>query len=370
VTSSGARSLDQKELEMKAAVVTSFDRPLSIEDVPIPEPGPEQVLVRIETCGLCHTDIHAARGDWPIKPSPPFIPGHEGVGIVERLGAGGSHGLEVGARVALPWLGYSCGDCRHCNSGWETLCESQVNMGYGMDGSFAEYAVGYARNVVRVPEGVDPADAAPLTCAGVTTYKAVKVSGAHSSSVVAVFGAGGLGHLAIQYARVTGAAVIAVDINDARLETARELGAEHVVNAAHEDPVAAIKRLGGADAAIATAASPKAFEQAMGSMARGGTLVFVGLPADNEAKVPIFETVLGGITIRGSIVGTHHDLEEVFELHRRGLTRVMRADCELDDVNEAIEQVLDGSAPSPRMVFRMHRVGAAPHSGRRATAAA
>jgi propanol-preferring alcohol dehydrogenase len=150
--------------------------------------------------------------------------------------------------------------------------------------------------------------------------------------------------------------VIAVDINDARLQDARELGAEHVVNATREDPVAAIKRLGGADAAIATAVSPKAFEQAMGSMARGGTLVFVGLPADNEVKVPIFETVLGGITIKGSIVGTHHDLEEVFDLHRRGLTRVMRAECALDDVNEAIEQVLDGSAPSPRMVFRMQDV--------------
>jgi propanol-preferring alcohol dehydrogenase len=353
---------------MKAAVVTSFDRPLSVEDVPVPAPGPEQVLVRIETCGLCHTDIHAARGDWPIKPTPPFIPGHEGVGIVERLGDGNAHGLELGARVALPWLGYSCGDCRHCNSGWETLCESQVNTGYGMNGSFAEYAIGFARNLVRVPDGVDPADAAPLTCAGVTTYKAVKLSGARSSSVVAVFGVGGLGHLAIQYARVTGAAVIAVDINDARLKTARELGAESLVNATQEDPVAAIKRLGGADAAIATAVSPKAFEQALGSMARGGTLVFVGLPADNEVKVPIFETVLGGITIKGSIVGTHRDLEEVFELHRRGLTRVMRAECELDDVNDAIEQVLDGSAPSPRMVFRMHGVPAATLDGRHAAA--
>jgi propanol-preferring alcohol dehydrogenase len=338
---------------MKAAVVTSFDRPLSIEDVPVPKPGPEQVLVRIESCGLCHTDIHAARGDWPIKPSPPFIPGHEGVGIIEALGAGNSHGLSVGMRVALPWLGYSCGDCRHCNTGWETLCTSQQNMGYSMNGAFAEYAVGYARNVVRVPDDVDPLDASPLTCAGVTTYKAVKVSGASSSSVVAVFGAGGLGHLALQYARVTGASVIAVDVNAARLETARELGAEHLIHAGEEDPIAAIKRLGGADVAVSTAATPTAIEQALGSLARGGTLVCVGLPADNEMKVPVFETVLGGLTIKGSIVGTHHDLEEVFELHRRGQTRVLRTECELDDVNEAIEQVLDGSAPAPRMVFQM-----------------
>src|SRR4051812_11854588 len=223
---------------MKAAVVHAFDRPLAIEDVPIPEPGPEQVLVRIEASGLCHTDIHAARGEWPVKPALPFIPGHEGVGIVVELGSGNSHGIAVGDRVALPWLGYACGDCRYCNSGRETLCTHQLNTGYSINGGFAEYAVGYARHVVRVPDGIDPIDAAPLTCAGVTTYKAVKVSGARSSDLVAVFGAGGLGHLAIQYAAVTGAAVVAVDVNDARLTTARELGAEHVINAGEEDAAA------------------------------------------------------------------------------------------------------------------------------------
>ena len=338
---------------MKAAVVRSFDQPLAIEDLPIPEPGAAQVLVRIETCGLCHTDIHAARGEWPVKPSPPFIPGHEGVGVIERLGAGDMHGLELGMRVALPWLGYACGVCRYCNTGRETLCEQQLNTGYGIDGSFAEYAVGYARHVVRVPDGVTSADAAPLTCAGVTTYKAVKVSGATSSSLVAVFGAGGLGHLAIQYARITGASVVAVDTNPARLQTALEVGAEHIVNPLEEDPIAAIQRLGGADAAIATAATPSAFEQAFGSLARGGMLVCVGLPAENHLKIPIFETVLGGLDLRGSIVGTRHDLEEVFELHRRGLTRVEYAERGLDDVNVAIDQVLDGSAPAPRLVFRM-----------------
>lgn len=336
---------------MKAAVVHDFSSPISVEEVPIPDPGPEQVLVQIETCGLCHTDIHAARGEWPVKPSPPFIPGHEGVGRVVSIGSGNSHGIEVGMRVALPWLGYACGDCRYCNSGWETLCEKQLNMGYSLDGGFAEFAVGYARHVVRVPDGVDLLDAAPLTCAGVTTFKAVKVSGAGPGDLVAVIGAGGLGHLAIQYAAAVGAAVVAVDVNQARLKTARELGAEHVVNATEEDPAAALKRLGGADAAISTAVTPSAFEQALGGLARGGTLVCVGLPAQNEMKLPIFETVLEGLTVRGSIVGTHHDLEEVFELHRRGVTKVQRAPCALDDVNEAIEQVLDGSAPAPRMVF-------------------
>jgi propanol-preferring alcohol dehydrogenase len=338
---------------MKAAVVRGFDRPLEIEEMPIPEPGAEQVLVRIEACGLCHTDIHAARGEWPVKPTPPFIPGHEGVGIVEILGPGNSHGVAVGDRVALPWLGFACGDCRYCNSGRETLCPGQLNTGYSIDGGFAEWAVAYARHVVRVPAGVDPLDAAPLTCAGVTTYKAVKVSGASSASLVAVFGAGGLGHLAIQYARITGAAVVAVDTNAARLESARMLGADHLVHVGEQDPVAAIRRLGGADAAIATAVNPSAFEQAMKSLARGGTLVCVGLPAENAMHVPIFETVLGGLTIKGSIVGTHADLEETFELHRRGLTRVLSSTCLLEDVNDAITRVLDGSAPAPRLVFDM-----------------
>ena len=351
---------------MKAAIVRSFDRPLALEDLPIPDPGAGQVLVRIETCGLCHTDIHAARGEWPVKPSPPFIPGHEGVGIIERVGAGEMYGLEPGVRVALPWLGYACGVCRYCNTGRETLCPHQLNMGYAIDGSFAEYALGYARHVVRVPDGISPADASPLTCAGVTTYKAVKVSGATSSSLVAVFGAGGLGHLAIQYARITGASVIAVDVNPARLESALAVGAEHTINPLEEDPVAAIQRLGGADAAISTAVFPTAFEQAFESLARGGKLVCVGLPAENGMKVPIFETVLGGLEIAGSIVGTRHDLEEVFELHQRGLTKVEYAERGLDEVNAAIDEVLTGTAPAPRLVFRMQPTGIGASNGRQA----
>jgi alcohol dehydrogenase, propanol-preferring len=349
---------------VKAAVVRSFDHPLAVEDVPIPEPGAGQVLVRIETCGLCHTDIHAARGEWPVRPSPPFVPGHEGVGIVERLGAGDMYGLGPGMRVALPWLGYACGVCRYCNTGRETLCPNQLNMGYALDGGFAEYALGYARHVVRVPDGIDPADASPLTCAGVTTYKAVKVSGAMSSSLVAVFGAGGLGHLAIQYAHITGAAVVAVDVNQSRLITALKAGADHIVNPTEEDPIAAIKRLGGADAAISTAVFPTAFEQAFGSLVRGGKLVCVGLPAENGMNIPIFETVLGGLEIAGSIVGTRHDLEEVFELHRRGLTHVEYAERSLDDVNTAIGEVLDGTAPAPRLVFRMQPVAGAESDSR------
>src|SRR6478609_4063752 len=334
---------------MRAAVVRDFTKPLSLEDVPKPVPGPGEVLVKVETSGLCHTDIHAAHGDWPVKPSPPFVPGHEGVGIVEELGPGVVE-VGIGDRVALPWLGYACGTCDYCVSGWETLCLEQKNMGYSTDGGFGEYAVAFARYAVKVPDGVDPFDAAPLTCAGVTTYKAVKVAGTRSSDLVAVFGVGGLGHLAIQYASIAGGRVVAVDIHDEKLDLARELGAEFTVNAAKEDPIEAIQRLGGANQAIALAVSPRAFEQAYGSLRRGGTLVFVALPADNDVTLPIFETVLNGITIVGSIVGTRTDLRQVFDLHAAGRTRVIRETRSLEYVNQAIADVEAGRVAA-RIVF-------------------
>jgi propanol-preferring alcohol dehydrogenase len=334
---------------MKAAIVHDFTAPLAIKELPVPQAGPGEVVVRIETSGLCHTDIHAAHGDWPVKPNPPFIPGHEGVGIVASLGEGVTE-VAVGDRVALPWLGYACGACEHCTTGWETLCEQQRNTGYSIDGSYAEYALASAKYVARVPDAVDPLDAAPLTCAGVTTYKAVKVSGARPASLVAVFGIGGLGHLALQYAKIFGATVVAVDVVEDKLELARELGADHTVNALTEDPVAAIKALGGAHAAISVAVAPRAFEQAYASLRRGGTLVFVALPADNHVKLPIFETVLNGITVVGSIVGTRTDLAEVFRLHEQGRTRVVRETRKLDEVNECFEEVEKGQVKA-RLVF-------------------
>ncbi len=333
----------------RAAVVHDFHSPLTVEEVPVRELEPGQIRVKVEASGLCHTDIHAAHGDWPVKPEPPFIPGHEGVGKVVELGPGVTE-VGIGDRVGMPWLGYACGTCDHCVSGWETLCLEQENMGYSIDGGFGEYATAYARYVVKVPDGMDPFDAAPLTCAGVTTYKAVKVAGTRSSDLVAVFGVGGLGHLAIQYAAIAGGRVIAVDLIDEKLELARELGAEFTINATKQDPVEAIQELGGADQAIALAVSPKAFEQAYGSLRRGGKLVFVALPADNEVTLPIFETVLNGITVQGSIVGTRTDLREVFELHAAGKTKVIREVRPLSRVNESIADVEAGRVAA-RIVF-------------------
>jgi propanol-preferring alcohol dehydrogenase len=341
---------EAKVSSYRAAVVHSFHGPLTVEAVPRRELQPRQVLVKVEASGLCHTDIHAAHGDWPIKPEPPFIPGHEGVGIVVELGPGVTE-VAVGDRVAMPWLGYACGTCDYCVTGWETLCQQQEKMGYTIDGGFGEYAVAYARMVVQVPHGIDPFDAAPLTCAGVTTYKAVKVAGTRSSDLVAVFGVGGLGHLAIQYAAIAGGRVIAVDLIDEKLQLARKLGAEFTVNAKEYDPIEAIQALGGADQAIALAVSPRAFEQAYGALRPGGKLVFVALPADNRVTLPIFETVLNAITIAGSIVGTRTDLREVFELHAAGKTHVIREVRPLDQVNESIADVEAGRVAA-RIVFQ------------------
>ena len=336
---------------MKAAVVIDFHAPLEIQDLPIPQPGPGEVLVRMETSGLCHTDIHAAHGDWPVTPSPPFIPGHEGVGVVEELGTGVT-ARSVGDRVAIAWLGYACGECRHCIGGWETLCESQQNSGYSVNGTFAEYAVVPAAFATPVPDAVSARDAAPLTCAGVTTYKAIKVARVAPAETVAIFGVGGLGHLAVQYARIVGAIVIGIDVADDKLSMATELGADHVVNAATVDPVEAIQTLGGADVAVVLAASPVVFDQAYRSLRRGGRLVCVALPADDAAlSVPIFDTVINGKTVIGSIVGTRNDLADVFNLHAAGRTKVIAVDRKIDEVNESIDDVLAGKVPA-RVVFQ------------------
>ena len=269
---------------MKAAVVPTLGAPLEIRDVPVPEPGPGQVLVRIETCGLCHTDIHAARGEWPVKPKDQLIPGHEGVGIVEAVGEGDLP-VAVGQRVALPWLGQACGHCRYCVDGWETYCTSPAYMGYTMDGSYAEYAVAWASHVVPVPDGVDPMDAAPLTCAGVTTYKAIKVADPKPNETCMVVGIGGLGHLGLQYARIFGTRTVAVDVHDDKLQLAKDLGADHVIDA-RGDQAAQLAELGGVDIALVTVPSPAAMQAAHAALNPNGRLVIVGLPADNRLELP------------------------------------------------------------------------------------
>jgi alcohol dehydrogenase, propanol-preferring len=328
---------------MRAAVVPGFGQPLVIEDRPVPEPGPGQVTVRMEASGLCHTDIHAANGDWPVTPTVPFIPGHEGVGIVTALGDGVTR-LRTGQRVAVPWLGYACGACRYCLTGWETLCTSQRNTGYSVDGGYAEYFLAEAAFAAPVPAGIDAREAAPLTCAGVTTYKAIKVGNVRPGDLVVVSGVGGLGHLAVQYAKIFGGTVAAVDITDEKLKLAAELGADIVIDARDEDPAEVLQKHGGADVAIGLAVDERSFATAYAGLRRGGRLVLVALPASGTLTIPVFDTVLNGTSVIGSIVGTRADLDDVFALHAAGRTKVIYETRPLAGVNEAIAEVLRGTA--------------------------
>jgi alcohol dehydrogenase, propanol-preferring len=335
---------------MRAAVVDTFGGALRVGQVDQPDPGPGQVLVRIESSGLCHTDIHAAHGDWPVKPTLPLIPGHEGVGRVVTLGEGVT-ALEPGDRVALPWLAHACGQCRYCIGGHETYCQSPQYMGYTMNGGYAEYAVGYASHVVRVPEAVSSLDAAPLTCAGVTTYAALKAVAPQPTESVMVVGIGGLGHLGLQYGAAFGCRTIAVDVDDDKLSLAEELGADHVIDA-RGDLTAQSAAAGGVDIALVTVPSASVMAAAHAALNPRGRLVLVGLPADNSLTLPVFETVLSGISVHGSLVGTRNDLAETFMLHAMGRTRVVAQTRQLEEVNECFEEVLSGQVPA-RIVFDM-----------------
>ncbi|MCC3265547.1 alcohol dehydrogenase AdhP [Arthrobacter gengyunqii] len=326
---------------MQAAVVNELGQELSVEEVAVPDPGPGQVLVKLVTTGVCHTDLHAAQGDWPVKPTPPFIPGHEGVGEVVAVGDGVTD-VAVGDMVGNAWLWSACGVCEFCRTGWETLCEQQQNGGYTVDGSFGQYMLVDAKFAARIPKGADPVEIAPILCAGVTVYKGLKVSEARPGQWVVISGVGGLGHIAVQYAKAMGLRVAAVDIADDKLELATSFGAEVVVNARNEDPVEAIQtKIGGAHAVLVTAVHPSAFGQAIGMARRGGTIVFNGLPP-GDFPAPIFDIVLKGLTIRGSIVGTRQDLAEAIDFYDRGLIHPKVSTRNLDEINAVMEELEQG----------------------------
>ncbi|GAA3964245.1 alcohol dehydrogenase AdhP [Gordonia caeni] len=326
-----------------AAVVTQFGEPLEVQELELPEPGPGQVLVKLLTSGVCHTDLHAAHGDWPVKPAPPFVPGHEGCGTVVAVGPGVTD-IEVGELVGNAWLWSACGVCEYCRSGWETLCEGQQNGGYSIDGSFGTYMLVDARFAARIPDGVDLVEVAPILCAGVTVYKGLKVSETRPGQWMVISGIGGLGHVAVQYAKAMGMRVVAVDVAPDKLELALKLGAEAAVNAAEVDDVAAAvveATGGGAHGILVTAVHPQAFGQAIGMARRGGTIVFVGLPP-GDFPAPIFEVVLKGLTIRGSIVGTRQDMAEALDFFARGLIKPTVSTANLDEINDVFARMEAG----------------------------
>lgn len=328
---------------MQAAVVRELGGRLDLSgNEEIPEPQEHEALVKLISSGVCHTDLHAAEGDWPIKPEPPFIPGHEGVGRVEKIGPRVTE-LQVGDLVGNAWLWRACGHCEYCRNGWETLCEEQVNGGYVANGSFGQYMLVDARYAPRIPEGADPYEVAPILCAGVTVYKGLKMSEVCPGEWMTISGIGGLGHVAVQYAVAMGMRVVAVDVADEKLDLAKECGAEIVVNAKTTDPVEFVQdeTAGGTQGVLVTAVHPSAFGQAIGMARRGGTIVFNGLPP-GDFPAPIFDVVLKALTIRGSIVGTRQDMIEALNFYARGLIHPRYKKRKLEEINEIFEEMKQG----------------------------
>ncbi|WP_344774310.1 alcohol dehydrogenase AdhP [Gryllotalpicola kribbensis] len=326
---------------MRAAVAREFGAPLGFDERVVPLPHGFEALVRVEYTGVCHTDLHAVEGDWPVKPALPFVPGHEGVGRVVAVG----HlvtSLSVGDRVGNAWLWSACGECEYCASGRETLCLRQRNAGYSVDGSFQEYMIVDSRYAAKVPEALEPAQVAPILCAGVTVYKGLKTTEVRPGQWVAISGIGGLGHLAVEYAVAMGLSVAAVDIDDAKLALARELGASMTVNAAKTDAPAEVQRaIGGAHGVLVTAPSGQAVAQALGMARRGATISLVGLPS-GTFPVSVFDTVLNGLTIRGSIVGTRADLAEALDFAARDKVHATVTTHPFADVNEVLDDMRAG----------------------------
>jgi propanol-preferring alcohol dehydrogenase len=331
---------------MHAAVVVAFGKPLEFREYAIPTPGPGEILVKTEACGVCHTDLHAANGDWPLKPNPPFTPGHEGIGRVAALGAGVT-AVKEGDRVGVPWLYSACGHCEYCLTAWETVCAKAEFGGYTKNGGFAEYIIADPNYVARIPNGLGAKQAAPLICAGITTYKGLKQTEARPGEWIVISGAGGLGHLGIQYAKAMGLQVCAVDIDDGKLAHATRLGADMVVNARHGDPVEAVRKgtNGGAHGVLITAVSLSAFKQGVGMTRKRGTCVLVGLPP-GDVPLPLFDVVANCITVRGSFVGNREDMAETLAFAAQGK---VKADIELQPlvaINDVFTRLQHGEVPS------------------------
>jgi len=335
---------------MKAAVVHEFGAPLKIEEVPIPTPGYGEVLIRVIANGVCHTDLHSAQGDWPDKPSLPFIPGHEGAGIVAAVGPGVTR-LKEGDPVGVAWLHDACGWCEYCRTGWDALCLAQRNSGYAVNGSFAEYVIGCAAYVGRLPNNPDFAAMAPMLCAGVTTYKGIKETEAKPGEWIVISGVGGLGQLGIEYAKAMGLHVAAVDVTEPKLALARASGADVAVNAKSPDAVEQVVKQtsGGAHGVLVTAPSPAAFGQAIHMVRRKGTVILIGLPPA-EFLTPIVPVVLGRITIRGSIVGGRQDLEEAIQFAAEGKVHSHYRKMKLEDINQVFSEMKAGTLDG-RMVI-------------------
>ena len=338
---------------MKAAVLHEFRTPLSLEEVAVPEVGADEVLIEVEVCGVCHSDLHVADGDWTqlagiVK--KPLILGHEIVGRVTERGAAVQN-IQVGDRVGVPWLQWTCGQCEFCREGNENLCTRQRITGVMVDGGYAEYAKAPASHVIQIPHALSSEQAAPLLCAGVTVHRALKQAKMCAGQRLAVFGVGGLGHIAVQIGRAAGAEVTAIDVSEEKLALAKSLGATRTLNAATSNVVKEVRGSGGMHIAIVTSAAKSAYDMAFYCLRPTGTLLVVGLPAKDISFPPIL--MAGGeIQIKASAVGTREDLREALAMGAAGIVHCQVTARPLAEVQEVLGELSRGEI-SGRVVLRL-----------------
>jgi len=339
---------------MQAAVLHKIGDRLKIEKLPVPKPGRGEVLIRVTACGVCHSDLHAIDGDWTPLPNLPLIPGHEVAGHVAALGEGVSD-LKVGDAIGVPWMYSACGKCEFCMAGMETICKAGEATGYSKPGGYAEYMVADAAFVALLPKGVDFYQLAPILCAGVTTYRGLKRTNARAGQWVAVIGIGGLGHIAVQYAKAMGYRVAAVDVDDEKLKLAKKLGAEVAVNGGtYNAPQVLQEKVGGMHGAIVTAVAPQAFEQAIGMLRPAGTVCYIGLPGGkkDEIRASISAITNWELSVRGSNVGTRLDLNEAVAFAANGLVTAKIKTAPLTRINEIFDEMRAGKILG-RMVLKL-----------------
>src|SRR5258706_5287901 len=333
---------------MKAAILREFIARLTLEEVDQSKPGADDVLIQVEACGVCHSDLHVADGDWPqLVPitKRPLILGHEIAGRVIEKGASVNR-LQVGDRVGVPWVHWTCGECEFCHEGNENLCVKQQITGVTVDGGYAEFVKVPASHATKIPEGLSSVDAAPLFCAGVTVYRALKQAKIQPGQRLAVFGVGGLGHLAVQIGLGLGADVTAIDISAQKLALAESLGASTTLNAASNNVIKELRGKGGVHIALVTSASRAAYDMAFSCVRPTGTLLAVGLPAENICFPPIMMAA-AEVRIQASAVGTHQDLREVLAMAAAGKIRCRVGTRPLSEASQALDQLRSGQVSSP-----------------------
>ncbi|OQE15675.1 hypothetical protein PENSTE_c027G05609 [Penicillium steckii] len=330
-----------------AQVVEKKGGPPIYKQIPVPKPGPDEILLNVKYTGVCHTDLHAMKGDWPLPLKMPLVGGHEGAGIIVAKGEM-AHGLEIGDHAGIKWLNGSCLACEFCKTGDEPLCAGQELSGYTVDGTFQQYAIGKAAHAIKLPKEVAFDAVAPILCAGITVYKGLKESGARPGQTVAIVGAGGgLGSLAQQYAKAMGLRVIAIDGGDEKRKMCEELGAETYVDFTKSKDLAADVKAAtpeglGVHAVLLLAASEKPFQQAVDYSRPRGAIVAIGLPANAFLKAPVFESVIKMINIKGSYVGNRQDGAEAVDFFARGLIKAPFKTAPLEDLPKVFELMEQG----------------------------